>query len=195
MDDQLHLYNAFANHNLIAFEHVFRHYFPRLKKYASHFVSNPDEAEDLVQDTFVQIWNDREKLNRDKNISALLFTVLRNKCINQLKRHIIEDKYVSTQIRFQSEELYHISFNHEDEYISVQEQLNKELDDLINSMPEKCAICFRMKWIDGMKIKEIAEKLDISTTMVDKHLSRGMKIAKEKVPSRHLLLLLVLHSL
>jgi RNA polymerase sigma-70 factor (ECF subfamily) len=56
-----------------------------------------------------------------------------------------------------------------------------ELEAVIAEMPPKCQTAFRLKWFEGKKIREIAELMDISTTMVDKHLARGIKIVRQKL--------------
>jgi len=63
----------------------------------------------------------------------------------------------------------------------MEERLMAELEIIISEMPEKCQTAFRLKWFEGKKIREIAEAMEISTTMVDKHLNRGLKIARKKM--------------
>lgn len=166
--------------DLKVFEELFRFYYPRLKKYATGFLGNQDEAEDLVQDVFFQLWKEKKVLNKDKNIPSFVFTIVRNRCVNLLKRKVVENKYLASQAAARTEELYHISFE-KDEFVPVEELLHRELLKLIAEMPEKCGQVFQLKWIEGKKNREIAELMGISMSMVDKHLARGMGIAKEKL--------------
>lgn len=175
-----------------SFEDFFRFYYPRLKKYAHYFLRNEEEAEDLVQDVFFQLWKDKKHLENDKSIPSYVFTLVKNRCLNTLKRRVVEEKYLLHQASLVSEELYHISFGESGEFISMEENLQLELDKLIAQMPEKCAIAFRLKWLEGKKIREIAEEMNISTTMVDKHLAKGIAIAKEKLSPGLFVLFLLL---
>jgi RNA polymerase sigma-70 factor (ECF subfamily) len=93
----------------------------------------------------------------------------------------VDDKYRTVSAKMASEELYNISFEIQDDFISMEERLNIELEKVISTMPERCQIAFRLKWLEGKKIKEIAEAMDISTTMVDKHLAKGLQIARNKL--------------
>lgn len=179
------------NKNITSFEELFRFYYPRMRRYAIHFLQDEEEANDLIQDVFLQLWDQREDLQEDKNIIAFLFTLLKNKCLNSLKKKVIENKYLQYQSLFETERLYALSFAQSTDFKSMESQLNLEIESLIAQMPEKCGIVFRLKWIEGKKIKEIATLLDISTTMVDKHLSRGMEIAREKI-NPHLFLFYML---
>lgn len=163
-----------------AFEKLFHLYYPRLIKYAHTFVSSRQEAEDLVQDVFFQVWENRTKFKHEKAISSYLFTLVRNKCLNVLKHKLVADKYEISQSKKETEELYHISFEM-DNFTSMEELLHLELEKLIQEMPGRCAEAFRLKWLEGKKIREIAEIMKISTTMVDKHLAKGLQIARDKL--------------
>ncbi len=173
-----------------SFEELFHLYYPRSLRYATYFLKDQAEAEDLVQDVFFQIWESRIQLDQQKNISAFIFTRLKNRCLNTLKRRLVEEKYKDFHINFEAEELYNISMNEQGEFVSMDELLKQELEKVISEMPRKCAQVFTSRWIDGKKIKEIAVELDISTTMVDKHLARGLEIAKSKLNPELFLLFL-----
>ena len=163
-----------------AFKKVFFRYYPRLEKYACQFIVNQQEAEDLVQEVFIQVWENRKNIQPDSNFEAYLFTLVRNRCLNALKKRTVEQSYIE-KMQANSEELYAISFELEDEFISMEKMLNQELENIIAGMPERCQIAFRLKWIEVKKIREIAEMMEISTTMVDKHLAKGMEIARQKL--------------
>lgn len=170
--------------DLRAFKKVHRLYYPRLNNYARNLVNNSQEAEDIVQDVFIQIWEQRNNLDQNQNLGAYLFTLVKNKSINILKHKITEEKYVFHQRRYLAEELYHISFELDNDFVSLRESLINELRSLINHMPPRCGETFALKWLEGKKNREIAKILDISNTMVDKHLAKGLKIAREKLNSK-----------
>ncbi len=169
---------ALIKGNIPAFERLFRLYYPRLKKFAVLLLKDKDEAEDLVQDVFVQIWKNREILDGERKFSSLLFTMVKNRCLNTLKRKVIQDKYALRQAKSETEELYHISFGEEEVFVSMEEKLSAELENIIAQMPDRCAEAFRLKWMEGKKNHEIALIMEISGTMVDKHLARGIRIAR-----------------
>lgn len=163
-----------------ALKKIFILYYPRLEKYARQFIVNQQEVEDLVQEVFVQVWENRKTIQPNANFDSYLFTLVRNRCLNILKKHTVEKNYIE-KMQANSEELYAISFEVEDEFISMEKRLYKELENIIAEIPERCQIAFRLKWIEGKKIREIADMMKISTTMVDKHLAKGMEIARQKL--------------
>ena len=183
--------NAFTNEEFLikrikaddqlAFEQLFHIYYPRLKKYAQTILKSNKEADDLVQDVFVQVWNKRNDLISEKHFASFLYTSVKNKCLSLLKRKVIEDKFVASQLNDTAEELYHLSFKSEEYFSSMEERLVVELEKIIAKMPERCQQAFRLKWIDGKKNREIAKLMNISSTMVDKHLAKGLQIAKQNL--------------
>lgn len=178
------IYKSKRTKELDFFEELFRMYYPRLKNYGFNFLHDMDEAEDLVQDVFYSIWQNRSILDEEKNVGSYLFKLVKNKCLNVLKHKVVEEQYAIQKIENDSEELYDISFMESGEFISMEKRLMADLEMIINDMPPKCQIAFRLKWFERKKIREIAEIMEISTTMVDKHLSKGIQIARRKLKSK-----------
>lgn len=175
----------------LAFEEFFRFYYPRLRRYARYFLRNPEEADDLVQEVFLQLWKDQKQLDPDRNLPSFTFTLVKNRCFDRLRKRVVEEKYLLHQAKKESEELYHISFDETGEFISMEELLHRELNKLIEKMPSKCGIAFRLRWIDGKKVREIAREMNISTTMVDKYLAKGLSFAKDNLKPDLFVLLLM----
>lgn len=164
-----------------AFEEFFRFYYPRLQRYACYFLRNQEEADDLVQEVFLQLWKDRKTLDPNRHLSSFTFTLVKNRCLDRLRKRVVEEKYLLHRAKKESEELYHISFDETGEFISMEALLHRELMKLIEKMPPGCATAFRLRWIDGKKVREIAGEMNISTTMVDKYLAKGLRFAKENL--------------
>lgn len=178
---------------LLEFEEIFYFHFPRLKRFAFHLLNDEGEAEDLAQEVFVQTWQRLDQLSDKDNLAPYLFTLLKNKCLNQIKHNIVKKKFEYHKAYFESEELYHLSFSGNTDFVSMQEELCRQIDSLIESMPEKCGEVFKLKWVEGKKHREIAEMMKISMTMVDKHLLKGLEIARKKLSPELLMILLYLN--
>jgi len=187
------IFTGFQKNDISAFEKLYKIYYLRLIKYAGIFSENLFQAEDFVQEAFIEVWNKRDIFRNENQFSAYIFSTVKNKCLNSIKRKLIEENYLSKQLKLETEELYHISFGLKEPFVSMEEQLFLALEKVISEMPEKCSTAFRLKWIEGKKIREIAEIMEISTTMVDKHLAKGFQIAQKKL-SPALILFLVLQS-
>lgn len=162
-----------------AFEYLFDIYYRRLLSYAKKFVFDTDDAKDLVQDVFVQFYEKKEQLT-DISICALLFTMVRNRALNYLKHKIIVERYQTDYLDNsnnpnKTEDLYHLDFLGHTDCNLLLDELKLQIDNVIANLPDRCREVFTMSRIDGLKNREIAEELNISTTAVEKHISKALK--------------------
>jgi len=167
-----------------SFEVVFKKYYPRLKKYCLGMMKDYDVAEDLVQDAFLKIWEKRQTVLGDNGLQALLYTMVRNNALNYLKRNKLRDQYVEA-FRFDSpqQELFIRSFLEEDEWEAQQTLFKKELDRLLEALPEKCKEAFVLSRFDGLTNTEVADYMGVSVKTVEKHLSKATAILRKLLDS------------
>ena len=180
--------------NTEAFEFLFKSYYPRLLGYAMRFVQGEEEARDIVQECFISFWERREYL-ASISITSLLFTIVRNSCLNYLKHLSIVEKYQLDYLAHKKgeEHLYHADFLlHTDDKLLFDE-LQTQVNAVIGNLPERCREVFLLSRFEGMKNREIAEKLNISTTAVEKHISKAIlrfsKHFKDNFPDMYILIL------
>ena len=167
-----------------SFEVVFKKYYPRLKKYCLGMMKDYDVAEDLVQDAFLKIWEKRQTVLGDNGLQALLYTMVRNNALNYLKRNKLRDQYVEA-FRFDSpqQELFIRSFLEEDEWEAQQTLFKKELERLLEALPEKCKEAFVLSRFDGLTNTEVADYMGVSVKTVEKHLSKATAILRKLLDS------------
>ncbi len=151
------------------FEIVFREYYEMLCQFAIKYVKNIEQSEEVVQDTFYNIWKNRNTLNITSSLKAYLFTAVRNNCLQVLRTRSLDIKY----------ENYYKS-HYVNESITPSDELNaKELSKVINkalnSLPERCREIFKMSRYEGLKYHEIAEKLSISIKTVEANMGKALK--------------------
>jgi len=151
------------------FEILFKDYYEMLCHFALKYVKNMEQSEGVVQDTFYNIWKNKEKLNINTSLKAYLYTAVRNNCLQVLRTRSLDIKY----------ENYYKS-HYANESISPSDELNaKELSKVINkalnSLPERCQQIFKMSRYEGLKYHEIAEKLSISIKTVEANMGKALK--------------------
>lgn len=151
------------------FEGLFKEYYEMLCHFAIKYVKNIEQSEEVVQDTFYNIWKNKETLNITASIKAYLYTAVRNNCLQVLRTRSLDIKY----------ENYYKS-HYVNESISPSDELNaKELSNVINkalnSLPERCREIFKMSRYEGLKYHEIAEKLSISIKTVEANMGKALK--------------------
>lgn len=149
---------------------AFRRYYRPLCLYAMHYLHNMDLVEDIVQDCFAELW---EKLSTHKDISnvkSYLYMMVRNHCYDTLKKENFTDYNLSP---FDLEDIL------TDEECEERSLIEVRLWSAIDSLPERCREVFLLSKRDGLKYKEIAEKLDISINTVENQVSKALRLLKE----------------
>jgi RNA polymerase sigma-70 factor, ECF subfamily len=129
---------------------------PQLHKFAMSLTSDRDDAQDLVQDTFLKAITNREKFTDFTNLKAWVFTIMKNTFINNYRHSIMENTLVDS-----TQELYYINLSHDKGYVSPESTYAEaEIEKAIDSMSDEFRIPFRMH-INGFKYLEIANELDL----------------------------------
>lgn len=178
-----------------AFEYIFRTYYPRLRNYASRFVTDQADLEDILQDCFVHLWERRQSLSAI-SVSSLLFTMVRNGCINYLRHKTMVDNCLAETLAHMqgSEQLYAMDlWDNADSHLMYQD-LTQEIENVMDTLSPRCKEIFTMSRFEGLRNKEIAERLHISVKVVEKHITQALttfkkRFSKDKSDRTHLLLL------
>ncbi len=184
------LFESVKEGDVNAFELLFKGYYPRLKNYALRFVKFEQEAEDIVQESFVSFWEKREQLS-SMSVKALLFTIVRNRCLNHLKHEAVVRSFnYQYQAGFEGgEQLYSLDFLGSADEAVLFDELKERVDKVVNSLPNRCKEVFLLSRFEGLKNREISEELNISLTAVEKHIAKAMKIFSAEFSKKELLLL------
>ncbi len=173
-DDRL-LFEKIRSGDTRAFEQVFRKYAPRLEAFARKYTSDAGEAEDMVQNAFLKLWERKEWLE-NISLSSFLFLLTKNNCLNYLKHRQITDQ-VEQRIPDMGivEQLYTIDFVSDPSSQLQQKELSATIDRIMDELPPKCQEVFRLSRLHGLKNREIASKLNITEKVVEKHITRALK--------------------
>ncbi len=166
--------------NHLAFEFLFKAYYPRLCNFAARFVDSTT-AEDIVQECFLKFWEKRFAIKQG-NILSLLFTMVKNACLNQLKhKALIDISSIDFVENLKGEEaLYALDFTAGADYVCLEHELAEQINKVMNDLPARCREVFVLSRMDGLKNKEIALQLNISTTMVEKHIAKAIAVFSAK---------------
>lgn len=153
-----------------AFELLYRRYFVRLCAFANKFLSDPRTSEEVVQDIFLKLWENRATLRSDGSAKSFLFQAVHNKSLNLLAHLKVANRY-SEMIRAvyaQPEEFdVHESL--------MAKELNIRIQTIINDLAPECKKIFLISRADGKKYHEIAEELKISIKTVETQINRALK--------------------
>ena len=165
------------------FEQIVREYWPRMFKFALIYTQNNETSQELVQDTFLVLWNNRAILKDNTNLITYLMVVLRNKCLNLLEQTRIRQLYIEEiddETIYQRANLYVLQ--DEASQIVESEDLHKAIERALSKLPDKTREIFMLSRYDGLKNQQIAETKNISQKTVEYHISKALQILKEELP-------------
>lgn len=168
--------------NPLVFKKVFSLLYPRLKGYCSLFILDKTRIDDIIQETFLSLWENKDSIQPQKSIESYVFVSVRNKCLNYLKQERLENNNIDVENISISElqYLYQLDFNKKEER-SLEEQLIDSLKIAIDELPDKMKTVFTLCKIEGKNQKQVAEELGISVKMVEKHISKAKQQIREKL--------------
>ncbi len=179
--------------NPSAFEELFKQTFPRMLGYCNLFIHDQAQANDLVQECFVKLWEKRTTIKSTQSIESLLFVMLRNKCLNYLRDQKLRDFEKNIELLKENElqHLYQLDFIGKEEK-TLEESLIEAIRESVEKLPEKRKLVFTKTKIEGKKNKDVADELGISLKAVEKHLHQAKEQIRTEVLEKFPLLYVVI---
>ena len=176
MQNQLneeHLISQVKSGNAIAFNTLFELFAPKLFGFALKYLKSEEEAEELVQEVFVKVWERRKSLRSGHSFKSYLFTIALNQIRKYFRKRAASLKYLA-QIEGQR-----LSVENKTEEAIDYHAILRRIDEIISDFPERKKTIFLKSRIDGKTSKEIAEELNISPGTVDNQISDSLKILRK----------------
>ncbi len=152
------------------FSALFYANFRPLCLYALRFLEDTDAVEDVVQETFAKLWEKRDTLDEITSIKSYLYTAVRNNCLMALR----------SKKEFDDVEELQITDGNSEEDRIARAELEAQLWQLIDELPEKRREIFLMAKRDGLSYKEIAEETGLTVKTVENHVTRALKSLRKK---------------
>ena len=157
-----------------AFDFFFRQYYTSLCFFANSILHDEDEAKDLVQDCYIKLWNSHTIKERADTVKSFLYTAVRNKCLDLLRKKKVMKKAELKLIKNNSE----LDFGYFDEVVFA--EMMRKITEHIEGLPSKMQQVFKLYYIEGKKYKQIAIELNSSQEAVRKQKDRALKIIRQK---------------
>jgi len=162
-----------ANGDASLFKYLYKTYYKSLCSYVYNHFNDLAEAENVVQEVFSQVWEQRSRLKEVKNLKSYLFQATHYKCLDLLRTKKVQKKF-EDEVAYQ---LKQIEF--EDELVS-DESLH-QIEFAINNLPEQRKKVVVMKRLEGLSYKHIAKKLGISERTAETHMALAMRTLRSKL--------------
>lgn len=161
---------AYIHNNI---EQIYKLYYPKMFSFAKNYVLENEEAENIVQDVFVVLWEKKDEIEVTVSLTTYLFTLVKNRCLNFLRHKLLEEEYntqLKEELNFKLYSLESFDYSYQSEQ-ELQEIIQRALDNL----PERCREVFIKSRIEGLKYKEISEELGISVNTVENQMVTALK--------------------
>jgi RNA polymerase sigma-70 factor (ECF subfamily) len=160
----------------VAFYHIYERYSKRLYGFVLRYIKQNEDAEEIVQEVFVKIWESRNKIDAYSSFESFLFTIAYNTTISLLRKRTNERKYLEHVKSLQQPEnspdlIDEIHFN----------ELNDRVQSLLNELTPRQKEIFQLSREEGLTHDEIAKKLNISVNTVKKHMTNTLTFLKSKI--------------
>jgi len=180
--DESQLVKSLAGSNILAFNALFKEYSGRLYRFAHGYLKSKEEAEELVQEVFLRIWEKRKDLKEELSFRSFLFTIAFNIIRKHFRTKVQLNKYFQT---FKIEEqdnitVQNINYNSQHKYIT----------ELVDLLPGRRKEIFIKSRFEGLSIQEIARELNISHKTVENQLSDAIRFIRTRINNESLAILL-----
>lgn len=156
------------------FELIFRRYRPGLCSFAHSIVSNHSDSEEIVHDIFVSVWEKRGQLAFNDGLKSYLFTAVKNRCLNHLKKAKLPFADMPDDFEVKS-------FSHEADKALEGKELQNRVTLVINELPPKCKQAFLLSRLYEFSYREIADVMEISTKTVENQIGIALKHLKQRL--------------
>jgi RNA polymerase sigma-70 factor (ECF subfamily) len=163
--------------NMLAFDKLYRKYSSRLHKFSYSMLKSTEDAENIIQDVFLNLWLNRENVEKSSSVKYYIFTTAYNSAISVIRKKLKDSTYIEYVKTLQ--DLMQEPVDLQIEYKELDEQLNR----IIDALPQRQKEVYMLSRVEGLKYSEIAERLNISINTVENHLSRALNHIRRKLGS------------
>jgi RNA polymerase sigma-70 factor (ECF subfamily) len=171
-----------------AFEILFRNEFKGLCFFAMKYVKDYETSREIVQDSFIRLWEKRDVIDTSKSVKSYLTTSIHNKCLNHLRDNRKFDNNL-----LQIEQLSEVSDGKTSDFL-VEKELRKSIETAIDELPEKCREVFLLSRNENLKYHEIAVQLGISVKTVETQMSKALQHLRLRLSGFMSLLAFFIHT-
>lgn len=171
------------------YRNMFETYNQRLRNYARHILTNDDEAADVVEDVFFELWQNRARIDFSGNIPGYLYQATSTRSLNALRNKGTSPVRIDLLESIDAVRIEYLTTTDSNSQPIEQSELRRQIDAAIAELPEKCREVFKLSYIHGLRNRDIADAMNISVRTVDAHMYKALHFLREKL--RYLLTILV----
>lgn len=185
---ELLLIRQFKNGDHHSYKLLYEKYAPKLFGFSRKYLNSDIEAEETVQEIFIRIWEKKDNIDETQSFSSYIFQAAKHRIFNGFRKKVNEQAYLDFLTASDNQ-----SYRFTEMEVEYQE-IKEKADQAIGAMPPKRQEIFRMSREQGLKNKEIADKLQISIKTVENQMGQALKYLREELKDYQLVILALLLS-
>lgn len=155
-----------------AYSLLFNKYYKDLVLFGGNFLQNKDMCEDIVQNVFFKLWRDRESIVIETSLKSFLLRSVQNSCLDELRHKGVVREHESYSMT------YSVSDHIDTENYVLFSDLHNHLNEALSKLPESCREAFEMNRLEGLKYREIAEKLNVSERTIEVRIGKALSLLR-----------------
>lgn len=151
---------------------IFKTYYQPLCNYAYSFLNDRDEAEEIVQSSFVSVWEKRHEIEIRTSFKSYLYRMVRNACLNLIKHQRVKQQHAAVSSWGGEPAHEHVSER------VIAHELEHRISLAMKELPEQCRLVFQLSRFEELRYQEIADQLNISVKTVENQMGKALKIMR-----------------
>ena len=162
-----------------AYEKIYNTLYPRLFYFIREYITDEEIARNILQDTFLSLWEKRTLFSEEINLGAWLYTVTKNKALKHLRHQEYVDQFSRERIqKFNIDMLNTFALEQLDTSLLSFHEIENLIEKTLKNLPAQYCEIFKMSRYGNNKNREIAEKLSISEKTVEAHITKTLKLLR-----------------
>ncbi len=154
-----------------AFKKIYYHFYKKLYQFSLALVKSREAAEEIAEDVFIKIWQQKSNLSTINNLRVYLYTATKNKALNYLSKKAKEN--LTEPFDYINIDLYKSTTTPEELMITT--EMYRRIQEQVEALPPRCKMIFKLIREDGLKYKEVSEILHISVNTIDAQIAIAIK--------------------
>jgi RNA polymerase sigma-70 factor (ECF subfamily) len=175
---ELAFFESFKKGDEKAFAYFYNKYLSKIQAFSIQFIYDQDEAENLSQEAFINLWQNRTTIDSINGIQSFLYTYAKSKCLNLIRHNKVKDKFKNDVLNGKERELDIEVLNSISFDTLELNELERLIQESINNLPPKTRAVFIKKRFENKKNTEIAAEMQVTEKAVEAHITKALKILK-----------------
>jgi len=176
----IHLMEAIINGDHKAFDHFYKQEFKKSFYFALQYLHEKTLSEDVVQESFLILWEKRKSLDKSFPIQPYFYSILKSRCLNSLRK-LTNGKRVSDSLTRREYLASITALNDDSSDIFIEFQLEEFINKTYHEIPDKMRSSFILNRFFGLSYSDIAKKKGISVKIVEYHITQSLKLFKKRL--------------